>query len=69
MAGEEAHHSSPSIALLAAPRAPSLEAPTMGGAVPAWAWLSAWLAAARHLQGRSQEELRSRGQGQAPGLN
>lgn len=32
----------------------------MGGAVPAWAWFRAWLAAARHLQGRSQEEVRDK---------
>lgn len=55
MGAGSAHHSFPGITLLASPRAPSVEAQMMGGAVLAWAWLRAWLAAARHLQGRSQE--------------
>lgn len=68
MGAEVVYHMSPDIALLAAPRVPSVEAQMLGGGVQGGAWLIAWFAAARHLQRRGQEGVRIRDQGLTPGL-
>lgn len=51
-----AHHRSPGIAPLAAPRVPSVGAQMMGGGVQDGAWLITWFAAARHLWGEARKE-------------
>lgn len=51
-----AHHRSPGIAPLAAPRVPSVGAQMMGGGVRGGAWLITWFVAARHLLRESRKE-------------
>ena len=51
-----AHHTSPGIALLVAPRGPGVGAQTTGGGVQGGAWLIAWFAVARDLWGEARKE-------------